>query len=55
MYTDIIDYAEYLIFRENVNKEILKVLESENVKMAYPGQNVYIHQIQEKDKEFNQH
>ena len=55
MYTDIIDYAEYLIFRENVNKEILKVLESENVKMAYPGQNVYIHQIQEKNKEFNQH
>ena len=55
MYTDIVDYAEYLIFRENVNKEILKVLESENVKMAYPGQNVYIHQIQEKNKEFNQH
>ena len=46
MYTDIVAYADYLKFRESVNREILKVLESENVKIAYPGQNVYVHQVE---------
>ena len=45
MYTNIVDYSNYLAFRENVNESILKVLESENVKMAYPGQNVYVHKV----------
>lgn len=49
MYTDIIAYAEYLEFRERVNKDILKVLESENVKMAYPGQNVYVHHVEDEN------
>lgn len=49
MYTDIIDYCDYLEFREIVNKDILKVLESEKVKMAYPGQNVYVHHVDEED------
>ena len=47
MYTDIINYEEYLVFREEVNEQVLKVLESENVKIAYPGQNVYVHQVEE--------
>ena len=47
MYTDIIAYADYLAFREKVNEDILKVLESENVRIAYPGQNVYVHQIED--------
>ncbi len=50
MYTDIIDYVGYLAFRERVNEQILKVLESENVKIAYPGQNVYVHHVED-DKE----
>lgn len=50
MYTDIINYADYLVFRQGVNEQILKVLESENVKMAYPGQNVYVHQVEEKEE-----
>lgn len=47
MYTDIIAYADYLAFREGVNEQILKVLESENTKLAYPGQNVYVHQVED--------
>lgn len=47
MYTDIIDYAAYLAFREDVNEDILKILESENTKLAYPGQNVYVHQVED--------
>lgn len=42
MYTNIIDYVEFLEFKQNVNSQILKILESENVKLAYPGQNVYL-------------
>ena len=45
MYTNIINYTEFLIFKEKVNEDILKVLESENIKMAYPGQNVYVHNV----------
>lgn len=47
MYTNIVNYADYLVFRQGVNEQILKVLESENVKMAYPGQNVYVHQVED--------
>lgn len=50
MYTDIVAYAPYLAFRENVNEQILKVLESENVKIAYPGQNVYVHNVEEEEE-----
>ena len=49
MYTDIVAYGDYLAFREKVNEDILKVLESENVKIAYPGQNVYVHQVEEEN------
>ena len=49
MYTDITAYGDYLAFRENVNEQILKVLESEKVKIAYPGQNVYVHNIEEEE------
>ena len=47
MYTDIIAYKDYLVFKEKVNEDILKVLEAEEVKMAYPGQNVYVHHVEE--------
>ena len=48
MYTDLVDYTEFLEFKEKVNDSILKVLESENIKMAYPGQNVYVHHLENK-------
>lgn len=47
MYTDIVAYADYLSFREKVNEDILKILESEHTKLAYPGQNVYVHQVED--------
>ena len=52
MYTSIVDYGEFLKFKQRVNQDILKVLESEGVKMAYPGQNVYLMKEEEnKDTE----
>lgn len=51
MYTEIIAYNDYLAFREKINENILKILESENVKIAYPGQNVYVHQVEENEEE----
>ena len=47
MYTNIINFDDFLNFKEKVNEDILKVLESENIKMAYPGQNVYVHNVDE--------
>ena len=35
-------YDDFESFKDGVNLEILKVLESENVKLSYPGQNIYI-------------
>lgn len=48
MYTNIIGYNDYLSFREKINENILRVLEAEKVNIAYPGQNVYVHQQEEK-------
>jgi len=42
LYTEVVDYAKFLEFRQEINSQILKVLESENVKLAYPGQNIYV-------------
>ena len=42
LYTEIINYDEYMAFRQRVNEQILKVLESEEVRLSYPGQNVYL-------------
>ena len=53
MYTEIIGYDDYLAFRQRINEEILKVLESEKINIAYPGQNVYIHTIEEAEEEEN--
>lgn len=41
-FTEIIEYVPFLEFKQEVNEQILKILESENVKIAYPGQNVYV-------------
>ena len=42
LYTSVVDYNGFLQFRQEINEQILKVLESENVKLAYPGQNIYL-------------
>ena len=42
MYTTITALEDYLHFKQVVNDKILKVLESENVKVSYPGQNIYM-------------
>ena len=50
MYTANVEYVPYLAFRTKVNEKILKVLESENINMSYPGQNVYVHQVEDEEK-----
>ena len=40
--TNIVSYYDYLSFCEHVNLLLLKILESENVKLAYPTQKVYV-------------
>lgn len=40
--TDIVPYNDYLGFCQKINLLILKILESENVKLSYPSQNIYI-------------
>ena len=40
--TKIVSYNEYLAFCEQINLLLLKVLESENVKLSYPTQKVYV-------------
>ena len=49
MYTEIIGYNDYLAFRQKVNEDIMKILEAEKVSIAYPGQNVYVHQVEEEN------
>lgn len=40
--TNIVSYYDYLSFCEQVNLLLLKVLESENVKLAYPTQKIFV-------------
>lgn len=42
IYTTSTDYTEYLLFKDQINSTVLKVLESEKIKLAYPGNNIYI-------------
>jgi mechanosensitive ion channel family len=43
--TPITDLTKYEDFRDEINLELIKILESENIKLAYPGQNIYINTI----------
>ena len=40
--TPITNYGEYQKFCNKINLTLLNILETQNVKLAYPGQNVYI-------------
>lgn len=44
------DYTEYEYLKDKVNLELIKILESENVKLAYTGQNIYINNLDEEKK-----
>ena len=49
--TTITNYREYRDFRNKINLTILNILETQGVKLAYPGQNIYIKEdtLEEKD------
>jgi len=44
IYTTAVSMYPYFSVRDEVNSMVLNILESENLKMAYAGQNVYIHE-----------
>ena len=44
--THIVNYAEYQKFCNKLNLTILNILETQDVKLAYPGQNIYIKDIE---------
>lgn len=45
--TSITDYKDYQKFCNKLNLTILNILETQDVKLAYPGQNIYIKNISE--------
>lgn len=56
--TTIVNYGQYLKFCNKLNLTLLNILESQEVKLAYPGQNIYIkeskvQQIEESKKNKN--
>lgn len=54
LYTTIVEYEKFLAFRQEINEQILKILESENVKLAYPSQNIYIMNSEENQNNVNE-
>ena len=44
LYTTNTVYDDYFKFKQEINDSILKVLESEQIKLAYSGRSVYIHE-----------
>ncbi len=44
--TTITDYTNYLTFRTKVNKAILKILESEEIRLSNPTQDIYMKKIE---------
>ena len=48
--THIVNYKEYQKFCNKLNLTILNILETQGVKLAYPGQNIYIKNVEEVSK-----
>lgn len=44
LYTTNTAYDDYFRFKQDINGSVLKVLETEQVKLAYPGRSVYVHE-----------
>ena len=42
LYTPIINYDDFLEFKTKVNLLIIKTLEIDNIRISYPGKNVYL-------------
>lgn len=42
LYTPIINYDDFLEFKTKVNLLIIKTLEIDNIRISYPGENVYL-------------
>lgn len=42
LYTNILDYDEFLQFKTKINLLAIKVLETEGVKISYPGKKIYM-------------
>ena len=51
--TEITDYGKYQDFCNKLNLTLLNILETQNVKLAYPGQNVYIKSDSSNEKSNN--
>lgn len=49
--TKIINYAEYQKLCNKLNLIMLNILETQQVKLAYPGQNIYIKSFEKEDNE----
>ena len=49
--TLITDYNAYESLKDKVNLELIKILESENIKLSYASQNIYINNIEKEQKE----
>jgi len=45
LYTEIIDYDEFLEFKTKINLLIVKTLEMADIKISYPGENLYIQKV----------
>lgn len=41
-YTDIVDYAQYLQYKQEMNYEILDLIQKENIDLAYNTQTIYL-------------
>ena len=41
-YTDILDYEEFLKFKEEINYTLLEMIEKANIELAYPSQSIYL-------------
>ena len=42
LYTPIVNYDDFLEFKTKVNLLVIKILEEENIRISYPGENVYL-------------
>lgn len=41
-YTDIIDFEEFLKFKEEINYTLLEIVEQKHIELAYPSQSIYL-------------
>ncbi len=46
LYINTADYAEFLKFKTKANLSVMKLLEDKGIKLAYPGQNVYVNNVE---------